>query len=53
MEALKKEVGVHRCKLVYTDWINKVLLHNRENYIQYPTIGTSLAGQWLRILLPT
>jgi len=50
---MKKEVGVHRCKLIYTDWINKVLLHNRENYIQYPTIGTSLAGQWLRILLPT
>ena len=50
---MKKEAGVHRCKLLYTDRINKVLLYNRENYIQYPMIGTSLAGQWLRIFLPT
>ena len=33
------EVGVSRCKLLYTEWINKVLLYSTENYIQYPMIN--------------
>ena len=34
------EVGVSRCKLLYTGWINhKVLLYSTENYIQYPGIN--------------
>ena len=34
------EVGVSRCKLLYTEWINnKVLLYGTENYIQYPLIN--------------
>ena len=27
------------CKLIYTEWINKVLLLSTENYIQYPVIS--------------
>ena len=27
------EVGVSRRKLLYTEWINKVLLYSAENYI--------------------
>ena len=49
----EEEVGAHRCKLLCIQWINKVPLYNRGNYIQCPMIGTSLAGQRLRILLPT
>ena len=31
------EVGVSRCKLLYTEWINdRVLLYGTENYTQYP-----------------
>ena len=34
------EVGVHRCKLYYVEWLNnKVLLHSTRNYIQYPVIN--------------
>ena len=34
------DVGVSRCKLLYTEWINnKVLLYSTENYIQYPMIN--------------
>ena len=34
------EVGISRCKLLYTGWINnKVLLYNTRNYIQYPLIN--------------
>ena len=33
------EVGGSRCKLLYTEWINKVLLYSTENYIQYPMIN--------------
>ena len=33
------EVGVSRCKLLYTEWINKVLLYSTENYIQNPMIN--------------
>ena len=31
--------GVSRCKLLYIDWINKVLLNRMEKYIQYPMIN--------------
>ena len=33
------EVGISGCKLVYTQWINKVLLYNTGNYIQYAVIS--------------
>ena len=34
------EVGVSRCKLLYTEWIeNKILLHSTEHCIQYPMIN--------------
>ena len=32
------EFGVSRCKLLYREWINKVLLYSTEHYIQYPMI---------------
>ena len=34
------EVGVSRCKVLYTERINnKVLLYSTENYTEYPTIN--------------
>ena len=33
------EVGVSRCKLLYMEWINKVLLYSTDNYIQYNMIN--------------
>ena len=33
------EVGVSRCKLLYMEWINKVLLYSTENYIQHSMIN--------------
>ena len=33
------EFGSRRCKLVYIEWINKVLLYSTGNYIQYPGIN--------------
>ena len=33
------EFGISRCKLLYREWINKVLLCNTGNYIQYPVIN--------------
>ena len=33
------EFGVSRCKLLHTEWINKVLLYSTGNYIQYPMIN--------------
>ena len=33
------QVGVSRCKLLYIECINKVLLYSTENYIQYPRIN--------------
>ena len=30
------EFGISTCKLLYTRWINKVLLYSTGNYIQYP-----------------
>ena len=37
---MESEVGINRCKLLHTEWINKkVLLHSTENHIQYPGIN--------------
>ena len=37
------EVGVSRCKLLYTEWIkNKILLYSTENCIQHPMINHSV-----------
>ena len=33
------EIQVSRCELLYTEWINKVLLYSTENYIPYPMIN--------------
>ena len=33
------EFGISRCKLVYLEWINNVLLYRTGNYIQYPVIN--------------
>ena len=30
---------IDSCKLLYVKWINSVLLHSTENYIQYPIIN--------------
>ena len=35
------EVGVSRCKLLYIEWIHKVLLYSTGNYIQYPMISNN------------
>ena len=36
---MEREVGVSRCKFLYIEWINNmVLLYSTENYIQYPMI---------------
>ena len=36
------EFGISRCKLLYTEWINKkVLLCSTGNYIKYPVINHS------------
>ena len=32
-------VGVGRCRLLYVEWINKVLLYSTDNYVQYPMIN--------------
>ena len=32
------ELGINRCKLLYIGWINKILLYNTRNYIQYPVL---------------
>ena len=31
-------LGFARCRFLYTQWINKVLLYSTENYVQYATI---------------
>ena len=37
---MEREIGVSRCKPVYTGWKNnKILLYGTENYIQYPEIN--------------
>ena len=33
------EAGVGRCKLSWTEWIDKVLLYSTENYSQYPMVN--------------
>ena len=33
------EFGSSKYKLLYIEWINKVLLFRTENYIQYPMIN--------------
>ena len=33
------EAGVSRCKLLYIEWMNKVLLYSTKNYSQYPMIN--------------
>ena len=35
------EFGVSRCKLLYVEWIKKVLLYSTGNYIQYPVINNN------------
>ena len=34
-EGVEREVGVSSCKLLYTGWINKILLYSTGNHIQY------------------
>ena len=38
-EGMEWEFGVSRCQLVHVEWVNKVLLYNTKNYIQYPLIN--------------
>ena len=38
-ERLDWEFGISRCKLVYIEWINKVLPYSTRNYIQYLVIS--------------
>ena len=38
-EELNCKFGISRCKLLYIEQINKVLLYSPENYIQYPIIN--------------
>ena len=33
------EFGNSRCKLLYIDWVNKVLLYSTGSYIQYPAMN--------------
>ena len=33
------EFGISRCKLVYIEWINNILLFSTGNYSQYPVIS--------------
>ena len=33
------EFGINQCKLLYTEWINKVLLYRTGNNIQYHVIN--------------
>jgi len=39
------KTSLFRCKLLYVNWINKILLYSRENYSRYPVIKP----QWKRI----
>ena len=36
---MKWEAGVKRRKLLYTEWIHKVLLYSIQNHIHYPRIN--------------
>ena len=33
------EFGISICKLLHIEWINKILLYNTGNYIQYPVVN--------------
>jgi len=37
----ERRLDVSRCKLLYIEWINKLLLHSTENYSQYHMINHS------------
>ena len=34
-----RESGISRCKRLHMQWVNKVLLHSTENFIQYPVMN--------------
>ena len=36
---MDKKFGISRCQLLYTEWINKVLLHSTGSYAQYPVVN--------------
>ena len=36
---MDRKSGVSRCKLLYTEWMNKALLYSTGTYIQYPGIN--------------
>ena len=45
------EFGNSICKLLYTEWINKVLLYSTGNYIHYPVInhnGKNMKNNFLK-----
>ena len=33
---MERELGVNRCKLLYTEWINNKVLYSTENCMQEP-----------------
>ena len=46
---LDGEFGISRCKLLYIEWINKVLLHSTRNYIQRSEerrVGKECRSRW-------
>lgn len=48
-------VGAGRCKLLYVEWMNEVLLYSTLNYVQYPTRNHSVkdyksVNAYLRII---
>ena len=46
------EFGTSRYKLLYKEWINKILLYITGNYIQYPIInqtGKEYDKEWIYI----
>ena len=46
------EFGTSRYKLLYKEWINKILLYSTGNYIQYPIInqtGKEYDKEWIYI----
>ena len=45
----RDEGGVSRCKLLYIEWMNKVLLYSTENYAQYSIINEN--GKYLHFLI--
>ena len=45
---LEWEIGVSRYKLLYIEWINKVLPYNTREYIQYPMISHNKKEYFLK-----